>query len=165
MKSSALLKWLTIPAVLLAVVIAIKLLSTSGEDTTGSSTQTSVADSLTPAESRVLGIDADSPHDTVATLVGQVKQLRSELKAALDDNAKQKATNDSLRQRDSAIDQRIQNALRTERERWAREDEKSQGEARANQGVIDDLQRRFDTLNTRADHAECRWVWDSTIAR
>lgn len=154
MKSSALLKWLMIPAVLLVVLIAINLLSSSGKDTTGSSTENSVIDSLTPEESKVLGVDADSPRDTVATLVGQVKQLRSELKTVLEDNAKQKATGDSLRQRDSQIDQRIQSAIRAERERRTREDEKSQGEARATQGVIDDLQRRFDTLNKRADQAE-----------
>lgn len=151
MKSSGLLKWLTIPAVLLAVLIAVHLFSTAEDATTGPSTVDRADESLTPAESKALRVDADSPHDTVATLVGQVKQLRGELKSALDDSAKQKVTNDSLRQRDSAIDQRIQNAIRAERERRAREEEKSQADARATQGLIDDLQRRFDTLNKRAD--------------
>ena len=154
MKSSGLLKWLTLPAVLLAVLIAVNLFSTPQDDTTGPSTADWADESLTPAESKALGVDADSPHDTVATLVGQVKQFRRELKSAVEDNAKQKATNDRLRQRDSAIDQRIQNAIRAERERRARDEEKSQADARATQGVIDDLQRRFDTLNKRAGHAE-----------
>ena len=45
---------------------------------------------LTPEEMKALGIAGDTPRDTVATLVAQVKQLRNELQTALNDNKNQK---------------------------------------------------------------------------
>ena len=46
---------------------------------------------------KALGIEGDTPRDTVATLVAQVKQLRTELQTALNDNKNQKAENERLR--------------------------------------------------------------------
>jgi integrating conjugative element protein (TIGR03752 family) len=56
---------------------------------------------------KALGIEGDTPRDTVATLVAQVKQLRTELQTALTDNKSQREENQRLRQRENAIDQRI----------------------------------------------------------
>jgi len=74
MRSNALLKWLMIPAALLVVFIGIRMFS-------GGSSQppTDTNPQLTPEEMIALGIEGDTPRDTVATLVAQVRQLRSEL--------------------------------------------------------------------------------------
>ena len=76
MRSNGLLKWLMIPVALLVLFVAIRLFSG------GSTSAPPAADAgakLTPAEMKALGIEGDTPRDTVATLVAQVKQLRTEL--------------------------------------------------------------------------------------
>src|SRR3546814_2544845 len=75
MRSNGLLKWLMIPVALLVLFAGIRLLS--GSDTPRSRAAGS-GSQLTPEEMQALGIEGDTPHDTVATLVAQVKQMRTE---------------------------------------------------------------------------------------
>ena len=114
MKSNPLLKWLLIPVGLLLVFVGIKLFS--GERG-AKPAPAGAASQLTPEEMKALGVEGDTPRDTVATLVAQVKQLRNELQTALTDNKNQKAENERMRAREGAIDQRIQTALDGERNR------------------------------------------------
>src|SRR3546814_20002066 len=82
MRSNGLLKWLMIPVALLVLFVAIRMFSG------GSSSAPPAADAgatLTPAEMKALGIEGDTPRDTVATLVAQVQQLRTALPTALSD--------------------------------------------------------------------------------
>jgi len=118
MKSNPLLKWLLIPMALLLVFVGIKLFSGAPG---GQPAPKGAASTLTPEEMKALGIAGDTPRDTVATLVAQVKQLRTELQSALGDNKQHKAENERLRARESAIDQRIQSALEGERNRLEQE--------------------------------------------
>ena len=114
MRSNGLLKWLMIPVALLVLFVAIRLFSG------GSTSAPPAADAgskLTPEEMKALGIEGDTPRDTVATLVAQVKQLRTELQTALTDNKSQREENQRLRQRENSIDQRINSALESERSR------------------------------------------------
>ena len=132
MKSNPLLKWLLIPVILLLVFVGIKLFSgPAGQRPALSGT----ANPLTPEEMKALGIEGDTPRDTVATLVAQVKQLRTELQTALGDNRQQKAENERLRTRESAIDQRIQTALESERSRSQQEREQVASEKQQTQGL------------------------------
>ena len=94
MKSNPLLKWLLIPMALLLVFVGFKLLS--GGDRAPAQQG---AGQLTADEAKALGIEGDTPRDTVATLVAQVKQLRTELQTALTDNKSQREENQRLRQR------------------------------------------------------------------
>ena len=108
MRSNGLLKWLMIPVALLVLFVAIRLFSG------GSTSAPPAADAgskLTPEEMKALGIEGDTPRDTVATLVAQVKQLRTELQTALTDNKSQREENQRLRQRENSIDQRINLSL------------------------------------------------------
>ena len=69
MRSNGLLKWLMVPVALLVLFVAIRLFSG------GSSSAPPAADAgakLTPAEMKALGIEGDTPRDTVATLVAQM---------------------------------------------------------------------------------------------
>jgi integrating conjugative element protein (TIGR03752 family) len=103
---------------------------------------------------KALGIEGDTPRDTVATLVAQVKQLRNELQSALGDNKKQKAENERMRARESAIDQRIQSALDGERNRLQQERDQVASDRQQTQGLLQDLQRRLDGLSGKGGQAD-----------
>ena len=70
MKSNPLLKWLLIPMLLALAFVGMKL--SSGDPRTQSLQPGT--DQLTSEEMKALGIEGDTPRDTVATLVAQVKQ-------------------------------------------------------------------------------------------
>ena len=143
MKSNPLLKWLLIPMALLLVFVGIKLFSGAPG---GQAAPKGAASTLTPEEMKALGIAGDTPRDTVATLVAQVKQLRTELQSALGDNKQHKAENERLRARESAIDQRIQSALEGERNRLEQERNQVASDRQQTQGLLQDLQRQLDGL-------------------
>ncbi|UPG95928.1 TIGR03752 family integrating conjugative element protein [Luteibacter aegosomatissinici] len=152
MRSNGLLKWLMIPVALLVLFIAIRLFSG------GSTSAPPAADSgaqLTPEEMKALGIEGDTPRDTVATLVAQVKQLRTELQTALSDNKSQREENQRLRQRENSIDQRITSALESERANLRRDQQQAASERQQTEGLLADLQRRLDSIGGRGGgHAD-----------
>ena len=138
MRSNPLLKWLLIPMALLLMFVGIRLFSGVPS---GQPAPMGAASTLTPEEMKALGIAGDTPRDTVATLVAQVKQLRTELQSALGDNKQHKAENERLRARESAIDQRIQSALEGERNRLEQERNQVASDRQQTQGLLQDLQR------------------------
>jgi len=151
MKSNPLLKWLLIPMALLLVFVGVRMFSV---DRGGKPAPASAASQLTPEEMKALGIEGDTPRDTVATLVAQVKQLRNELQTALNDNRNQKAENERMRSRESAIDQRIQSALDGERSRLQQAREQVASDRQQTQGLLSDLQRRLDSLSGKGGQAD-----------
>ena len=161
MKSNPLLKWLLIPMGLLLVFVGIKLFS--GERG-AKPAPAGVASQLTPEEMKALGVEGDTPRDTVATLVAQVKQLRNELQTALNDNKNQKTENERMRARESAIDQRIQSALDGERGRLQQDREQLAGDRQQTQGLLQDLQRRLDGLSGESGQAEIRQIGPATVS-
>ncbi|MFV0662378.1 TIGR03752 family integrating conjugative element protein [Denitromonas sp.] len=148
MTSNPLLKWLLIPMALLLVFVGVKLFSGDGS---GASAPPDATGQLTPEEMKALGIAGDTPRDTVATLVAQVRQLRTELQTALSDNRQQKAENGRLRAREGAIDQRIQSALDSERRRLEQERSQAASDRQQTQGLMQELQRRLDGLSSKGD--------------
>lgn len=94
---------------------------------------------------KALGIEGDTPRDTVATLVAQVKQLRTELQTALSDNKSQREENQRLRQRKNSIDQRIISALESERSNLRRDQQQAASARQQTEGLLADLQRRLDS--------------------
>ncbi|WP_413728301.1 TIGR03752 family integrating conjugative element protein [Sodalis sp. RH19] len=151
MKSNPLLKWLLIPVVLLLVFVGVRLFSGGGKNQPAPQ---NTASKLTPEEMKALGIEGDTPRDTVATLVAQVKQLRNELGTALTDNKNQKTENERLRSRESAIDQRIQTALEGERSRMQQERNQVVSERQQTQGLLQDLQQRLDGITGKGNNAD-----------
>jgi len=142
MHSNGLLKWLMIPLALLLVFICIKLFS-GDNDIPGALEE---ATRLTPDEAKALGIEGDTPRDTVATLVAQVRQLRTELQTALGDNKVQREENQRLRQRESTIDRRIQSALDSERSQLHQDRQQVSSERQQTQGLLQQLQQRLDDI-------------------
>ncbi|WP_140720733.1 TIGR03752 family integrating conjugative element protein [Pseudomonas sp. Hp2] len=150
MKSNGLLKWLMIPLALLVVFVGIKLFSGGGKPPAQNPNP-----QLTADEAKALGIEGDTPRDTVATLVAQVRQLRTELQTALTDNKTQREENDRLRQREGAIDRRIDTALAGERTKLQQDRDQVASERQQTQGLLQELQQRLDGLgggrNSSAD--------------
>lgn len=151
MKSNGLLKWLMIPLALVVVFVGIKLFS--GSSSTKPASQ-NAASQLTPEEMKALGVEGDTPRDTVATLVAQVKQLRNELQTSLNDNKNAKTENDRMRARESAIDQRIQSAMDGERSRLQQERDQVANDRQQTQGLLQDLQKRLDGLTGKSSQAD-----------
>jgi len=152
MKSNGLLKWLMIPVALLVLFVAIRQLP-GGK--TGAPSPVNPGGQLTAEEMKALGIEGDTPRDTVATLVGHVKQLRTELQTALSENKAQREENQRLRQRENAIDQRIGAALESERSSLRRDQQQAATERQQTEGLLADLQRRLDSLGGRGGgHAD-----------
>lgn len=154
MKSNALLKWLMIPVVLVVVYLGFKLFSGRHDPASAPPSPSSAGSPLTAAEMKTLRIEGDTPRDTVATLVGEVKDLRSELKAALSESKEQKTATERLRQRDSSIEQRIQAALNSERERSRQDQERAQSEQRQTQSLLQELQQRLDAMRDKTGHGD-----------
>lgn len=152
MKSNPLLKWLLIPIVVLVVFVGIRLFS--GAKTAGTPETQSASSQLNAEEMKALGIEGDTPRDTVATLVAQVKQLRNELQTSLNDNKNQKSENERLRARESAIDQRIQTALDGERSRLQQERDQVANDRQQTQGLLQDLQQRLDGLSGKSSNTD-----------
>ena len=135
MKSNGLLKWLMLPLILLLLYVGVKWAGSSRNDPgEGNSVEP-----LSRDEMQALGIEGDTPRDTVATLVAQVKQLRGELQGALKSNQQEKTENERLRQREGNIEQRIQSALQDGREQLSETQ-------RQTRGLIEDLQQRLESL-------------------
>jgi integrating conjugative element protein (TIGR03752 family) len=141
MQGNPLLKWLLIALALLVVFVGFKLLPEKRE-----TVSSGAVSQLTSEEMKALGIEGDTPRDTVATLVAQVRQLRGELRGTLSDSKEQKAENERLRAREGTIDQRIRSALEGERNQLQQERDQIAGERREAQELLQDLQRRMDKL-------------------
>ncbi|MFG0410052.1 TIGR03752 family integrating conjugative element protein [Pseudomonas sp. FYR_11] len=150
MKSNRLLKWLMVPLALVVGFVVLKLLS--AEDAAPNAK--GHPETLSPEEMKALGIEGDTPRDTVATLVAQVKQLRNELQTALNDNKNHKADNERLRQREQAIDQRVQQALDGERDRLREERSAIAGDQQQTLGLLNELQRRLDSMGQPGGNVE-----------
>jgi integrating conjugative element protein (TIGR03752 family) len=151
MKSNALLKWLMIPLVLLLVLVPLKLLPSNRSSASGPDDNES---HLTAEEMKALGIEGDTPSDTVATLVAQVKQLRGELKKSLTDTQQQDSGTEHLRQFEDTLEQRIQDALEKERNRLQEERISVDSDPLDTQGLLQNLQRQLDSLSQKDNNPD-----------
>ena len=111
MKANALLKWL-VPAALLAVVLIILKTWVAGSNTSFPENPIDQGNlPLSTEQAKSLGIAGDTPRDTVATLVGQVKAMRSDMLGLKKHNDSLQTENNRLRERENSVDSRIQTAL------------------------------------------------------
>ena len=146
MQSNGLLKWLMIPVVLMFFFVLIKVFSGKKDEASFDNTPR-----LTAEEMKALGIEGDTPRDTLATLVGQVKQLRTELQDTKLSYQEQKAENERLRNRESGMDQRIDSALKAERDRLQQEQETNRQERQQTTNLLGQLQQRLEGMSHRVE--------------
>ncbi|MFK4135352.1 integrating conjugative element protein [Pseudomonas luteola] len=138
MKSNGLLKW-----ILLLIIIAVGVVSVKGCNQEKIAVEDKPSASLTPDELKALGVEGDTSHDTMATLVAQYKALRTDLQTQLKQNEAQAEENKRLRAREAEIDQRIAQGVKGERDRLqqtANEVERDKAETRT---LLDQLKQQL----------------------
>lgn len=131
LRQSLLLKIL-LPVIVLVTVWL--LLRPTGKSTKETSLPRTVA-ALTPQELRDLGIDGDTPADTVATLVGQMKQYRRELQSIQSDNESQQAREKRLKAQQATLVSELRGDMRRQQDQMRDELLKNQ------RGLLDKLDR------------------------
>ncbi|MDQ0668234.1 TIGR03752 family integrating conjugative element protein [Pseudomonas sp. W2I6] len=152
MKANALLRWL-VPAALLAVVFIILktwvAVSTPSQELPVDQGKIQ----LSAEQANSLGIAGDTPRDTVATLVGQVKAMRSDMLGLKKHNDSLQTENNRLRERENSVDSRIQTALGSvtqrvdEGRRQANEARlKAEQDSRQARGLLTQLQEQLSGL-------------------
>lgn len=146
MKSNGLLKWLVLPVIFIVMFAFFK--STSNDEN-----QDNFDDGprLTADEMKALGIEGDTPRDTLATLVGQVKQLRQELQDTRLSYQQQRTENERLRAREANIDQRIEQALKSEQDKLNRERERNTQEQRQTSNMLNELKKRLEGMGSNVE--------------
>ena len=113
---------------------------------------------------KALGIEGDTPRDTVATLVAR-EAVAHRAQTALSDNKSQREENQRLRQRENSIDQRINSALESERSNLRRDQEQAASARQQTEGLLADLQRRLDSIGgSGGGHADRPWAWGCRAA-
>ncbi|HFH3285723.1 TIGR03752 family integrating conjugative element protein [Pseudomonas aeruginosa] len=152
MKANVLLKWL-VPGALLAVALII-LNSWVADDGPGGGPADPERLELSAEQAKSLGIAGDTPRDTVATLVGQVKAMRSEMLGLKKSNETLQQENARLRERESGVDRRIQHALgsvtqQAEKDRRQADEarRKAEEESRQARGLLTRLQEQLSGLS------------------
>ena len=148
MRANVLLRWLVPAALLVVVAIVGRSWLTAPTEAPGAAT---ARPALSDEEAEALGIAGDTPRDTVATLVGQVKAMRSELVGLQRDNRELQDANARLRHREQGIDARIDSALQGLQSSARAERQRAEDERRQAQGLLQRLQSQLDELG-RADN-------------
>ncbi|UYZ83530.1 TIGR03752 family integrating conjugative element protein [Entomomonas sp. E2T0] len=156
MKSNTLLKVIVVGVV---AFIAVFIFSTSSSKNTNNNLDPSLE--LTAEEARALGIEGDTAKDTLATLLGQMKATRSEIKDVKDKNDNLLKENARLKEREELFDQQIRKAVSDATLNARKEIEKAQDAANKNfdnktKGIMDKfnfLQGKIGDLNNTQQQA------------
>ncbi|MGX3020374.1 TIGR03752 family integrating conjugative element protein [Ursidibacter sp. B-7004-1] len=112
-KANGMTKFIVLIIVGLAIFVGVYALKGKQQNAELLNTQPStVVYDLTESEQQELGLTAgDTPHDTLKTLLGAVKDTRAEVKAVREQNEKLKQENNALKNNASNISQQISEAL------------------------------------------------------
>ncbi len=111
-KSNGLLKW-GVPTIgALLVFVALFALKGTKEEHTVQNQFNDVIYNLTPEEQKELNLVAgDTPHDTLKTLLGMVKQTRADVAAVRSENEKLKQDNQNLQGNRDRLDKQIDDTI------------------------------------------------------
>jgi len=143
LKSNPLLKYLLIPVLIVALIIVFK---------GGSKTEEPKAPEDKPIiiggdTARKLGVDGDTPADTLRTVVAESREVKDQIAKVLTDNKELKDQNAELQLRLSRIDQNVDNKLN---------DAKGELQEQVNNqsvGLLDQFQRQLDNLSQNPNAA------------
>lgn len=136
-KSNTLLK-VIVPLVLLsAVMIGVKSCGGS-KQTLDSADNTAVAD-LTQEELRILGIEGDTPQDTLRTLVGRIKTIQTSQENLEKQNAALAEENVRLQNKGNNVDGRINDAVNAVKQESTQAQQKLQAEQQRLAGLLESL--------------------------
>lgn len=142
MKSNVLFKFL-IPPILLAVLLIVFVFQPKKPKDTSH-----VADglALTQEEARELGIEGDTPADTLRTLVGELRHMRTQINNANERNERLTEHNKELESRSREWERQLETAL----ERASTESEKAKAET---QRLVDRMMNMMGELEGKVSSA------------
>ncbi|OWI99604.1 TIGR03752 family integrating conjugative element protein, partial [Pseudomonas aeruginosa] len=131
-----LLKLLVIPVVIGAILIGVSMMGKKeGAQSQGAATPT-----VTSEEAATLGIDGDTPADTLRTIVAESRQLKDQISKVIQENDSLKAANENLQGRLRNIDQNIEQKLNNTAQ------ELQQQQENRSQTILDQVQKRLENL-------------------
>ncbi|RCV86913.1 TIGR03752 family integrating conjugative element protein [Billgrantia montanilacus] len=150
LKSNVLLKFLVPLVVMVVLLVMLRACGGGGEPDTAEQREDPTL-RLSDDEMDALGIEGDTPRDTVATLVGQVQSMRDELDRSQAETEALREQNEQLVLRNQNIDKRIDEALNEERERL-QADRRQQSQQE--EGLLGSLQQQLNQLQNRIDSSD-----------
>ncbi|MBH8529425.1 TIGR03752 family integrating conjugative element protein, partial [Pseudomonas aeruginosa] len=131
-----LLKLLVIPVVIGAILIGVSMMGKKeSAQSQGAATPT-----VTSEEAATLGIDGDTPADTLRTIVAESRQLKDQISKVIQENDSLKAANENLQGRLRNIDQNIEQKLNNTAQ------ELQQQQENRSQTILDQVQKRLENL-------------------
>lgn len=146
MKGNPLLKFLAIPFLILAVIVIVKVFSGNSEDQ--ASAEGGGKPKISAGQAQALGVDGDTPSDTLRTIVAESRQLKDQVSQALTNNEELKRQNQELQTRLQNIDQNVAQRLNNAQQQL---EQKSKEQ---NQGMLDMLQKQLDTLGRQGSGSD-----------
>src|SRR5476649_658864 len=149
MKSNALVKLLVPLALLGTVLIGVKACSPSGEKTKTPTKAGNVLAELSPEDLKSMGIEVDTPQDTLRTLVGSLKTVTSRQNQLDADNKTLAEENKTLKQTNQNVDERINQALATSQSQANKEQGQLKGQVQELTSQVGSLLQR---LKDNGDH-------------
>jgi integrating conjugative element protein (TIGR03752 family) len=115
MKANALLRF-GIPIFLLVAIIAAVMISRGGHHS--KAVAKAPAPSVSKQEAKLLGVEGDTQSDTLATLVGQMKDMRANVQTLTKQNTELRQENSQLHQQESSINNRVDEALQKAQQKF-----------------------------------------------
>lgn len=144
MKNNPLLKYLVIPFVILALIVMAKLFSGGSPQPENQESETLT---LTTDQAKQLGVDGDTPADTLRTIVTESRQLKDQVSNALKGNDEQKQHNQELQKRLQNFDQSVDSKLQSAHDTLKQELDQR------NQTLLDTLQQQLNALSNKTETA------------
>nr|WP_159465753.1 TIGR03752 family integrating conjugative element protein [Scandinavium goeteborgense] len=142
-QSSKVVKFGLLPAVVvIAVFVGIK--SCSPTKMVSTSTGPTVLPSLSLEEMKALGVEGDTPEDTLKTLVGRLNDIRRAQQALSKTNEQLAKENDRLRQGSKNVDGRISTAVAGLKDEYSKREQQLQNKQ-------DELLQKIHELGGRVD--------------
>jgi integrating conjugative element protein (TIGR03752 family) len=145
-QGNPLLKFLAIPFLILAVIIIVKVFSGNNENQAAA--EGGGKPKISAGQAQALGVDGDTPSDTLRTIVAESRQLKDQVSQALTNNEELKRQNQELQTRLQNIDQNVAQRLNNAQQQL------EQTSKEQNQGMLDMLQKQFDTLGRQGSGSD-----------
>ncbi len=149
MKSNALVKLLVPLALLGTVLIGVKACSPSSEKSKTPTKAGNVLAELSPEDLKSMGIEGDTPQDTLRTLVGSLKTVTSRQNQLDADNKTLAEENKNLKQTNQNVDERINQAVASSQSQANKEQGQLKGQVQELTSQVGSLLQR---LKDNGDH-------------
>ncbi len=164
-KSNALVKFI-VPAVVIAG-LAVGLKSCKNEPAEQSQAKQSGGPlhNLSPDELKALGVEGDTPEDTLRTLIGRLNDVRDRQKTLDKQNADLVKENERLRRRNQDVSGQVNEAVNGLREQYDKRQAQLQNEQLSLTAKIQELTDKLKKPDTEKKRrtAISRWGWAWTV--